>query len=115
MAVGIQRFSFPTEIHFGAGARKLLAEHLKTQGIKRPLVVTDKGVAALPMTANLAADLRSAGLAAEIFGGVFGNPTGNQVKAGVDAYRAHRADCVVGLGGGAALDVAKAVALMAVH
>jgi alcohol dehydrogenase class IV len=50
-----------------------------------------------------------------IFGGVFGNPTSNQVAAGVAAYRAHRADAVVGLGGGAALDVAKAVALMAVH
>ncbi|HUR60144.1 MAG TPA: iron-containing alcohol dehydrogenase [Opitutaceae bacterium] len=111
----LSRFSFPTTIHFGAGARKLLAEHLKASGVKRPLVVTDKGVAALPMTADLAADLRGAGLAPEIFGGVFGNPTGGQVKAGVDAYRAHRADGVVGLGGGAALDVAKAVALMAVH
>src|SRR6185503_11556107 len=105
----ISRFSFPTAIHFGAGARKLLPEHLKAHGLKRPLVVTDKGVAALPMTANLVSELRSAGLAPEVFGGVFGNPTGSQVKAGAEAYRAHRADSVVGLGGGAALDVAKAV------
>src|SRR4051812_20261517 len=97
----VHRFSFPTAIHFGAGARTLVAEHLKGAGVKRPLIVTDKGVAALPMTAALAGDLQAAGLDAAIFGGVFGNPTSSQVKAGVDAYQAHRADAVVGLGGGA--------------
>jgi alcohol dehydrogenase class IV len=111
----IHQFSFPTKIHFGAGARTLLADHLKAAGVKRPLIVTDKGVAALPMTAEIAMALRNAGLAADIFGGVFGNPTASQVRAGVDAYRAHQADAVVGLGGGAGLDVAKAVALMAAH
>src|SRR4051812_12935440 len=105
----VHRFAFPTAIHFGAGARTLVAEHLKDAGIKRPLIVTDKGVAALPMTASLAGDLRAAGLDAQVFGGVFGNPTSNQVSAGVAAYRSHRADAVVGLGGGAGLDVAKAV------
>jgi alcohol dehydrogenase class IV len=111
----IQHFSFPTAIHFGPGARTLVAEHLKNAGVKRPLIVTDKGVAALPMTPTLAGDLRAAGLDAAIFGGVFGNPTATQVKEGVAAYKKHRSDGVVGLGGGAALDVAKAVALMAVH
>ncbi len=111
----VHRFSFPTAIHFGAGARTLVAEHLKGVGVKRPLIVTDRGVAALPMTSALAGDLKAAGLEAATFGGVFGNPTSGQVKASVDAFHAHRADAVVGLGGGAALDVAKAVALMAVH
>ena len=45
----IHRFAFPTTIHFGAGARALVAEHLKAQGIKRPLIVTDRGIAPLPM------------------------------------------------------------------
>jgi alcohol dehydrogenase class IV len=111
----VHRFSFPTAIHFGAGARTLVAEHLKSVGVKRPLIVTDKGVAALPMTSTLAGDLRAIGLDVAVFGGVFGNPTSAQVMAGVQAYRQHRADGVVGLGGGAGLDVAKAVALMAVH
>ena len=47
----ITKFSFPTTIHFGAGARKLLGAHLNSMGLKRPLIVTDKGLAALPMIA----------------------------------------------------------------
>jgi alcohol dehydrogenase class IV len=109
----IERFSFPTTIHFGPGARKLVAEHLRSKGIARPLIVTDKGLAALPILAEFKAGL--GGLAVETFSGVFGNPTKSQVDAGAAAARAHKADCVIGFGGGAALDVAKAVAVMATH
>jgi alcohol dehydrogenase class IV len=114
-AATIARFSFPTTIHFGAGARRLLAGHLREQGLVRPLLVTDRAVAALPMTAELVAELQAAGLQPSVYGGVAGNPTGNQVMAGAAAYREHRADCVVGLGGGAALDVAKVVGVVATH
>jgi alcohol dehydrogenase class IV len=113
--MAIHHFSFPTEIHFGPGARTLVAEHLKAARVGRPLIVTDKGIAGLPMTTALVNDLRAAQLEPAVFGGVFGNPTASQVRAGAAAYRGHRADGVIGLGGGAALDVAKAVALMAVH
>lgn len=109
----ITKFAFPTAIHFGPGARRLVAEHLKAQGCARPLLVTDRGVAALPMLAEFSAGLD--GLQAGVFSGVFGNPVASQAMAGAAAYRAHRADAVIGFGGGAALDVAKAVALMAVH
>ncbi len=111
----IHSFSFPTAIHFGPGARKLVAEHLVAAGVKRPLIVTDRGVAALPMTAEFAQNLRAAGLNVVVFGDVFGNPTASQVRAGTTAFRQHTADAVIGFGGGAALDVAKAVALMSVH
>lgn len=110
----IHRFSFPTEIHFGAGARNLVGDHLRSRGLQRPLIVTDRGLAALPMLGEFRSALGSA-LDIGVFGGVFGNPTASQVMAGAAAYRAHRADCVIGFGGGAALDVAKVVALMAVH
>jgi len=111
--MAISRFAFPTTIHFGAGARRLVADHLLQQGIARPLIVTDRGLAELPLLADFRALL--AGLAVGTYAGVHGNPTKSQVDAGVAAYRSHRADCVIGFGGGAALDVAKAVALMAVH
>jgi alcohol dehydrogenase class IV len=111
--MSITRFSFPTTIHFGSGARKLVGPHLRERGLKRPLVVTDKGLAALPLLAELRADLQAAGLDAAVFGGVFGNPTASQAMAGAEAYRAHRADCVVGIGGGAALDVSKIVGVIA--
>jgi len=111
--MAITRFAFPTTIHFGPGARKLVGGHLRGQGIKRPLVVTDKGLAALPLIADLRDDLAAAGLDVAVFGGVFGNPTASQAMAGAAAYRAHRADAVVGVGGGAALDVAKVVGVIA--
>ena len=109
----ISTFAFPTTIHFGPEARKLVAAHLIQAGCKRPLIVTDKGVAALPVLADFRAVLT--GLEAGVYSGVQGNPVASQVRAGVDAYRVHRADSVIGFGGGAALDVAKVVALMAVH
>jgi len=111
--MAITRFAFPTTIHFGPGARKLVGEHLRSQGVKRPLIVTDKGLAALPLIAELRDELKGAGLDVAVFGGVFGNPTAAQAMAGADAYRAHRADAVVGVGGGAALDVAKVVGVIA--
>jgi alcohol dehydrogenase class IV len=114
-AMTISTFSFPTTIHFGAGARDLVARHLDDAGVRRPLVVTDRGVAALGMFTDFVANLAAAGLDPAPFDGVWGNPVESQVTAGVEAYRAHGADSIVGFGGGAALDVAKAVALMATH
>jgi alcohol dehydrogenase class IV len=113
--MSITRFSFPTTIHFGAGARKLVGAHLRDAGRKRALIVTDRGLAALPLIAELKADLEAAGLSVAVYGGVFGNPTGSQVMNGAAAYKEHAADCVVGVGGGAALDVAKVVGLLATH
>ncbi|MFM8608909.1 MAG: iron-containing alcohol dehydrogenase [Burkholderiaceae bacterium] len=109
----IAGFSFPTAIRFGAGARKQVAEHLKEQGLKRPLIVTDRALAALPVLAEFKSHLQ--GLDVAVFGGVFGNPTCSQVMDGAAAYKAHGADCVIGFGGGAALDVAKVVGVAATH
>ena len=110
----IERFSFPTTIHFGAGSRKLVGDHLRERGITRPLIVTDQGLASLPVLAEFRSGL-GAGLSVGIFSGVVGNPTAAQVMAGATVFREHRADAVIGFGGGAALDVAKVVALMGVH
>ena len=108
-------FQFPTLIHFGPGVRSGIGAHLAAQGLKRPLVVTDRGLAALPILGGIVDGLRSAGLDAVTFSGVGGNPSKGQVTAGVDRFRAHSADSIVGVGGGAGLDVAKAIALMATH
>ncbi|ABM55902.1 iron-containing alcohol dehydrogenase [Verminephrobacter eiseniae] len=106
-------FSFPTPIRFGPGARKHVARHLLEQGLRRPLIVTDGALAALPVLAEFQTHL--SGLQVALFCGVFGNPTCAQVMAGAQAYRQHQADCVIGFGGGAALDVAKVVGLAASH
>ena len=107
------RFAFPTSILFGPGARREVAPHLRERGLARPLVVTDRGLAALPVFAGVLAELEP--LATAVFSGVAGNPVRSQVTAGARAYREHRADSIVGVGGGAALDVAKAIAVMATH
>jgi hypothetical protein len=113
--MAITRFSFPTTIHFGAGARKLVGEHLGGMGLRRPLIVTDRGLAALPLIAEITVALKAAGLLPAVYAGIWGNPTGSQAMNGAAAYKIHEADCVVGIGGGAALDVAKVVGLMATH
>ncbi len=111
--MSITSFSFPTAIKFGAGARKLVAAHLLENGLKRPLIVTDKALGVLPVLAEFKTQL--VGLEVAVFSGVFGNPTCSQVMDGAAAYKAHRADCVIGFGGGAALDVAKVVGVAATH
>ena len=109
----ITSFSFPTAIKFGVGARKLVADHLREQGFKRPLIVTDKALGALPVLAEFRSLLSDLDVA--VYSGVFGNPTCSQVMDGSAAFKAHNADCVIGFGGGAALDVAKIVGVTATH
>jgi alcohol dehydrogenase class IV len=109
----IVTFSFPTTIHFGAGARKLVADHLHAHGVQRPLIVTDRALAALPVLAEFMGHLR--GLDVGVFDRVAGNPTASQAMAAAAAYQAHRADAVIGFGGGAALDVAKVAGIVATH
>ncbi|HYN58872.1 MAG TPA: iron-containing alcohol dehydrogenase [Rubrivivax sp.] len=111
--MSVTRFSFPTPIHFGAGARKLVAEHLLEAGCKRPLIVTDRVLAAMPVMAEFRTHL--APLDVVVFDGVFGNPTCAMVMDGAMAFKLRGADSIIGFGGGAALDVAKVVGLMAVH
>ena len=113
--VTVSRFSFPTDIRFGVGARHEVGSALREVGVARPLIVTDKGVSGLAFVAELREELRGAGLEVDLFDCVWGNPVRSQVDAGAEAARAHDADAIVGLGGGAALDVAKTVALMSTH
>ena len=111
----LSRFSFPTDIQFGVGVRCTVGARLRSEGVKRPLIVTDRGLAPLPAVTDLQQSLSGDGFAVETFSGVWGNPVKSQVHAGVQAYNEHKADGIVGIGGGAALDVAKAIALLIHH
>jgi alcohol dehydrogenase class IV len=113
--MSIAIFSFPTPIHFGPGARHETPAYLKKNGSARPLVLTDRDVAKLPIYEAFLADLKTSGLQGASFAEIFGNPVKSQVIAGVQAFQSHRADSIVAFGGGATLDVAKAVALMVNH
>lgn len=109
----VHRFSFPTLIHFGVGARRELPAFLGSRSIRRPLLVTDRDVARLPITREIEGILTAGGLKTSVFSELQGNPVKSQVEAGVGACKRLDADGVIGLGGGAALDVAKAIALLA--
>ena len=103
----------PTQIWSGPGRLTELPQACRDLGIARPLLVTDPGLAALPFVARAMAEMRGAGLAAEIFSALAANPGEAHVSAGVDACRAGDHDGVVAIGGGSAMDTAKAIALMA--
>lgn len=111
----ISQFNFPTTIRFGAGASYELADYLKSNGFSKPLVVTDPNVAQLPFFTNIINDLKAKGLAPEIFKDIHKNPVKSDVYKGTDAWDDTKSDCIVGIGGGAALDVARAIVLRVNH
>lgn len=106
-------WSYPTTIRFGAGRIAELAECCRAAGIARPLLVTDRALASLPITARALDILHAAGLGRAVFSEVDPNPTEANMAAGIAAFRAGGHDGVVGFGGGSALDLAKMIALMA--
>ncbi|MDF1776068.1 MAG: iron-containing alcohol dehydrogenase [Rhizobiaceae bacterium] len=106
-------WSYPTAIRFGAGRIKELAEACMAAGIKRPLLVTDKGLANLPITLNALDILEQAGLGRSIFSDVDPNPNEINLAAGIEAFKAGGHDGVVAFGGGSGLDLGKLVAMMA--
>jgi len=107
--------SFPTRYRFGWGRRAEVGAEARGAGLTRALVVTDPGVAALPWFADTVATLDAAGVASHVVSALSSNPTEVEVSAGVAAYAQHRADGVVAIGGGSAMDAGKAIALLAGH
>jgi len=112
MATLTGNWNYPTSIRFGAGRIAELPDACRSLGMQRPLLVTDPGLAALPMVRRAVAICEDAALPCAVFSDVQPNPVEENVSQGVAAYRAGRHDGVVAFGGGSALDAGKAIALM---
>jgi alcohol dehydrogenase class IV len=113
MTAPTANWSYPTAVRFGPGRIKELAEACKSAGINRPLLVTDAGLAKLPIT-QMALDLiEQAGMKVAMFADVQPNPVDANVDAGVGVFRDGKHDGVIAFGGGSGLDTGKVIAFMA--
>ncbi|WP_333627561.1 iron-containing alcohol dehydrogenase [Sphingobacterium siyangense] len=111
----IYGFNFPTPIRFGAGAINELPDYLLANGFSRPLLVTDPTIAQLPFFKEIQQKLTSKGIDVIVFHELHRNPVKSDVLQGGDVFRGQNRDSIIGVGGGAALDVARAIALRAYH
>ena len=109
----VGNWSYPTAIKFGAGRIRELPEACAAAGMKKPLLVTDKGLADLPITSATLDIMEAAGLGRGLFSDVDPNPNEKNLEAGVAAYNAGGHDGVIAFGGGSGLDLGKMVAFMA--
>src|SRR6478736_534430 len=111
----IHQYNFPTTIRFGTGSVNELGDYLIKNSLSRPLVVTDPIVAELGFFKEIVKQLSAQGLAVEVFKDIHKNPVKSDVYKGTDHWDQTKRDCVVGIGGGAALDVARAIVLRVNH
>src|SRR4051812_39432015 len=111
----IYQYNFPTTIRFGAGAVKELGDYLVKNDLFRPLLVTDTTVAKLDFFSSIVEDLKRKKISVEVFHDIHKNPVKSDVYKGADVYDQTERDAIIGIGGGAALDVARAIVLRINH
>ena len=111
----IYQFNFPTIIRFGRDASKELDGYLTANNLSKPLVVTDGTVAQLDFFKTMISRLKKKNLSIEVFSDIHKNPVKSDVYKGTDVYDGTQRDSIIGIGGGAALDVARAIVLRVHH
>lgn len=111
----IYQYNFPTTIRFGAGAVKELGDYLKKNNLQRPLIVTDPTVRELAFFKEIVQDLQQKNISTAVFSDLHKNPVKSDVYKGTDVYDDTERDSIIGIGGGVALDVARAICLRVNH
>ena len=111
----VYQYNFPTTIRFGAGSSKELPDYLKRNNLKSPLIVTDPTVAQLPFFKQILDDLKRQQISTEVFSDIHKNPVKSDVYKGTEVWDNTKRDSIIGIGGGAALDVARATVLRVNH
>jgi alcohol dehydrogenase class IV len=111
----IYQYNFPTNIRFGAGSSKELGDYLLRNDLSKPLIVTDPTVAQLEFFKEIINDLKKKNISVEVFSDIHKNPVKSDVYKGTDVYDATKRNAVIGIGGGASLDVARSIVLRVNH
>ncbi|MEP6948627.1 MAG: iron-containing alcohol dehydrogenase [Ginsengibacter sp.] len=111
----IYQYNFPTTIRFGPGSSKELGDYLLKNNLLKPLIVTDATVAQLDFFKEIIKDLKWKNISTEVFNDIHKNPVKSDVYKGTDVYDATSRNAIIGIGGGAALDVARAIVLRVNH
>jgi alcohol dehydrogenase class IV len=111
----IYQYNFPTTIRFGAGASKELGDYLLKNDLAKPLIVTDPTVSQLAFFKLIIDDLNKKNISTEIFSDIHKNPVKSDVYKATEVYDNTKRDSIIGIGGGAGLDVARAVVLRVNH
>jgi alcohol dehydrogenase class IV len=111
----IYQYNFPTTIRFGAGSSKELGDYLLKNKLLKPLMVTDPVVMQLDFFKSIVESLRKKNISVEVFSDLHKNPVKSDVYKGTDMYDETGRDSIIGIGGGVAIDVARAVVLRANH
>ena len=109
----VSKWNYPTTVRFGAGRISELADAVGALGIKRPLFVTDPGLAKLPVVAKALKVLDDAKVPYGVFSDVKPNPVESNLTAGIAAFKKGKHDGVIVFGGGSALDLGKLIAFQA--
>ena len=105
-------WNYPTTMWVGENRINDIGSACKNLNIKKPLLVTDKGLSESNITKNVLSNLNKEAISAELYSNVIGNPTGTNVNEGVDYFKKKNCDGVIAFGGGSGLDVGKAIAFM---
>lgn len=111
----VRQYNFPTTIRFGAGSVQELIPHLREKNLARPLLVTDPNVRELDFFRKIVSDMGAHGISPEIYSSIHKNPVKSDVLNGGDHYAETHRNSIIGIGGGAAIDVARGIALRIHH
>ena len=111
----VYQYNFPTIIRFGAGSSKELGDYLLKNSLSKPLIVTDPAVSQLDFFKEIIDDLKKKNISPDVFSDIHKNPVKSDVYKGTEVYDNTKRDSIIGIGGGAAMDVARAIVLRINH